>query len=277
MLTKNELTALWKEHNFRPLKRFGQNFLVDKNVKDKILKSVDVSKDDVLIEIGAGFGEITVDLSKRAKKVFAIEKDKKIVNILKDSSILPANVVLVESDVLDVDFEKLLEKEKVVIYGNLPYYITSPIIEKLFCVVKNIKHIYLVVQKELADRIEANPGSRDIGRLSLFVQYYSNPKTLFKIGKNSFYPVPKVESAFIELEIPDKKKVDVKNEEIFFKVIKAAYEQRRKTILNSLSSLFKDKEKIKAVLQKAKIDPTLRAERLSLEDFSRLSNILHSF
>lgn len=274
MLTQSELRGLWEKTGFMPKKRLGQNFLVDKNVKEKILRNLELNPGDTVIEIGPGFGELTFDLAKLSKEVFSVEKDRKIVGILKDEFELPKNVCLLEKDFLDVDIRELAERKKAVVYGNLPYYATSPIIEKLFKNIQLIKRIYLVVQKEVADRILARPGSKDIGRLSLFVQYYTEPKRIFKIGKGSFYPAPKVESTFLAFDVLRKQRVSVKNEDLLFEIIKKAYNQRRKTILNSLSGLAVTKETLACLLKTAKLNPKARAEDLSLEDFARLSNLL---
>ncbi|UCD54627.1 MAG: ribosomal RNA small subunit methyltransferase A [Candidatus Omnitrophota bacterium] len=272
MLTKSELKALWKSEDFRPLKRLGQNFLIDKNVKDKILRNLELDPEDTLIEIGTGFGELTFDLAKSTGAVFAIEKDRKIVVLLKNIFELPPNVTLIEEDFLDVDIKKIATHKKIIIYGNIPYYITSPIIEKLFDNISLIKDIYLVVQREIADRMLAMPGTRDMGRLSLYVQYYTEPKRLFKIKRESFYPVPQVESVFLKLAVLKKKKAYVKDENLFFKIIKNAYSQRRKAIRNSLSAEGLDKEALSRILNRARLNPSARAEDLSLLDFARLAN-----
>jgi 16S rRNA (adenine1518-N6/adenine1519-N6)-dimethyltransferase len=274
MLTKSELKTLWIEEGFRPRKRWGQNFLVDKNIKNKILRNLELGGEDTVIEIGPGFGALTLGLAGRAKNVVAIEKDKKIVNILKRRLELPPNVELIENDFLDLDIEKITRHKKVIIYGNIPYYITSPILAKLFENISCIKIIYLAVQKEIADRITAIPGSRDIGRLSLYAQYYTTPTELFKIGKEAFYPFPKVESVFLKLEVLQKRKAHVKDEALFFKTIKTAYSQRRKTINNSLSGLGISKAELAPILERAKVNPKARAEDLSLEDFARITNLL---
>ncbi|MBL7155544.1 MAG: ribosomal RNA small subunit methyltransferase A [Candidatus Omnitrophica bacterium] len=274
MLTKNELKTLWKREDFKPLVRLGQNFLIDKNVKDKILRNLAITPDDIVVEIGSGFGELTFDLAKHARKVFAVEKDKKITRIFKKTFQLPPNVALIEKDFLDLEIKEIA-KQKVIIYGNLPFYITSPIIEKLFENVSLIKNIYIVVQKEVAGRIAAKPDSRDIGRFSLYVQYYSQPKTIFKIKRESFYPAPQVESAFLELKVPEKRRLRVSDEDLFFNLIKKAYSQRRKTIRNSLSAKGVDKKALLALFKKAGLNPLARAENLSLEDFARLTDIVH--
>ncbi|MFC1576617.1 16S rRNA (adenine(1518)-N(6)/adenine(1519)-N(6))-dimethyltransferase RsmA [Candidatus Omnitrophota bacterium] len=274
MLTKNELKVLWKAEGFRPLKRFGQNFLIDKNIKDKIVRSLDVGPDDTVLEVGAGFGEITFDLASRAKRVFAVEKDKKIAAILRSVVKLPENVTLLEQDFLDLDIKAVAGNKKITVYGSLPYYITTPIIEKLFDNIQHIKGIYFVVQKEFAERILARPGTKSMARISLFVQYFTAPRRMFMIGKECFYPAPEIDSAFLKLEIPENPRVSVNSEELLFRVIKSAYSQRRKTLLNSLSSLGLGKTELSKLLKAAKIDPKSRAENLSLEDFARLTSAL---
>lgn len=274
MLTKTQLKTLWKKHNFKPVKRLGQNFLIDKNVKDKILRNLDIGASDTVVEIGAGFGEMTFDLAGCAHKVFAIEKDKRIAEIFRRGLTLPRNVVLLEEDALDVDLNKIAAGKKIILYGNIPYYITSPIIEKLIQNTAVVKTAYFVVQKEIADRILARPGQRNIGRLSLFVQYHTDPERMFKINKECFYPTPKVESAFLKLEVIGKKRVEVKDEQVLFEIIKKAYGQRRKTIHNTLLSLAPSKQVLATILKKARINPKARPETLSLADFARLTNEL---
>ena len=276
MLTKSELKKFWEKHDFRPRKRLGQNFLIDKNIKDKILQNLQITPVDTVVEIGPGFGELTVDLARLSGKVFAIEKDKKIVEILKNDGKLSKDVSLIEKDFLDADLAKILKSKKAIIYGNLPYYITSPILEKLFNNITLVKDIYLVMQKEVADRIAAKPGGKDIGRLSLFVQYYAEPKVVFKIKRNSFYPTPQVDSVFLRLEVLRKKRVEVKDEKFLFEIIKSAYSKRRKTILNSLSAAGVEKNILAHTLNQANIKPIARPETLSLSDFARLANLLIS-
>ncbi|NQU95425.1 MAG: ribosomal RNA small subunit methyltransferase A [Candidatus Omnitrophica bacterium] len=274
MLTKTELKTLWGKHDFRPIKRLGQNFLIDKNIKEKILNNIELESDDIVIEIGAGFAEITLDLAGRAKKVFAFEKDKKIVAILKGAFSLPSNITLLQEDFLDADIKKIAPCGKIVVYGNIPYFVTSPIIEKLIKNISLIKDIYLLMQREVADRIMAVPGSREIGRLSLYVQYYTEPKCVFKVGKDAFYPAPKVESTLLRLAPLPNRRVRVKDESVLFEIIKKAYSQRRKTILNSLSGKGIEKERVLSCLRSANIDPFSRAEDLSLQDFALLADTL---
>jgi len=274
VLSKSELKALWREYDFRPLKRLGQNFIVDKNIVEKILRSLDVKPGDTVLEIGAGFGEFTFGLARLAKRVFAVEKDRAIVRILKTAFEIPPNVALLAQDFLGTDIAKIAQGEKVIIYGSLPYYITSPIIEKLIENSPCIKTIYLIVQEEVADRILAKPNTKAIGRLSLFVQYYTEPERIFKIKRASFHPVPGVDSVLLKLDVRKTKKVQVSDESLLFRVIKSAYGQRRKTLLNSLAGLGLPKPELTQLLQTAKIPPTARAETLSLTDFARLTNHL---
>ena len=276
MLTKTELLKLWKECGFRPSKRLGQNFLIDKNIKDKILANLGLDSGDTVIEIGAGFGELTRGLAEIAEKVFAIEKDGDIVRILKEALSMPDNVELLQQDFLDFDIRGACPDKKVIVYGNLPYYITTPIIEKLIDSRACIETIYLVVQKEVADRIVAAPGSKEIGRLSLYAQYYTEPEILFRISKNSFYPAPEIESAFLKLNIRKTPSVSVKDEALLFLTIKKAYSQRRKTIANSIADEKRNKSETLTLLKAAKIDPKSRAENLSLKDFARLTNAFHT-
>lgn len=273
MLTINELKDLWVSNDFRPVKRLGQNFLIDKNIKDKIITSLEIRKDDTVLEIGPGFGELTFDLSSISQKVYAVEKDKKIINILKKHIALPKNVELIDGDFLDIEIKDLSRGKKLIVYGNLPYYITSSVIEKLIDNIGCIKDIYLVVQKEVAERIIAMPGSKKIGRPSLFIQYYTEPSIVFSIKKDSFFPAPKIESVLIRLRPLEKKKVEVKDEKLLFDIIKAAYMKRRKTIGNSLSNRGIDKKALLDRLSSIGIDSNARPEELSLQDFAYITKI----
>jgi len=274
MLTKTALQKLWQETKFKPNKRFGQNFLIDKNLCNKIIENLNIARDDTVLEIGPGFGEMTDGLGRIAKKVYAVEKDKRITSILREKITLPPTIEIVEGDFLKKDIKTFTSKEKLIVYGNLPYYITTPILEKLFKRITLIKDIYLVMQKEVADRITASPGSKNIGRLSLFAQYFTQPKRIFKIAKQSFYPMPKVDSFFVRLKPLAKPPVSVKNSQAMFNLIKMAYGKRRKTLTNSLREAVKDKKDLLPVFQASGINKNARAEELSLEDFARISNYL---
>ncbi len=275
MLTKNELKFLWKKEKFRPRKRLGQNFLVDKNIKAKILNNLDINSSDTVLEIGTGFGELTADLASMAKRVIAVEIDCRIARIFKNMFREYRNIILINDDFLNVILRNfVVDDSKIVIYGNLPYYITTPIIEKLFREILFIKNIYLVVQKEVAERITARQDSKKIGRLSLFVQYYTEPEILFAIRRGSFYPEPEVDSAFLKLRVLENRRVRVADEKLLFDIIKTAYAKRRKTILNALSNRKMPKEMVADCLKRAGINPSARAETLSLEDFARLLETL---
>ena len=276
MLTQSELVELWRKHDFRPSKRMGQSFLIDKNIRDKILDHVRVSQSKDVVEIGPGFGELTAGLASSAKRVIAIEKDKHIAEILKTDPKARPNISVLNEDFLKSDLEKISKGEKVVIYGNLPYYITSPMIDKLLHNLSFISDIYLVVQKEVGERIVALPGTKAIGRLSYYVQYHTDPKLLFTIKQGSFFPAPKVDSVFLQMSVRQKKKVEVNNESLMFDIIKKAYTQRRKTLQNSLSDLGIEKPALTKLLESAEIPPKARPETLSLEHFARLANALPS-
>lgn len=273
MLTKKELVELWKRYDFRPNKRLGQNFLIDKNVKDKIIKCINPKETDIILEIGAGFAELTVDLAMKAKKVLALEKDKRITRILKYEILKDkGGVEIVESDFLRYTFKGPFDK----FVGNLPYYITTPIIEKLLGLkFKKTKEIYIMVQREYADRILANPGTKDYSSLSCFVRQNADIKKLMSINRNCFFPVPKVDSVFLKLSYLDTPKVKVRNEELLFKIIRKAFQQRRKMLLNSLSGkAIKDMDKntLGSILEDAGIDKNARPEELSLEEFGKIAD-----
>ena len=252
----------------------GQSFLIDKNIRDKILDHVRISSRDTVVEIGPGFGELTAGLAASAKRVIAIEKDKLVAELLKTDIKKLTNVFVLNEDFLKSDLVNLSFGEKAVIYGNLPYYITSPIIDKLLHSLGFISDIYLVVQKEVGERIAALPGSKAIGRLSYYVQYHTDPKLLFTIKKGSFFPAPKVDSVFLHMSVRQKKKVRVNNESLMFDLIKKAFTQRRKTLLNSLSGLGPEKPALAKVLESANIPKNARPETLSLESFALIADEL---
>lgn len=270
---------LSKKYKFDFSKSLGQNFLVDKNICPKIVFESNISDNIGVIEIGPGVGVLTVELAKKAKKVVAVEIDKRLVPVLRETLKDYNNIKIINQDILKLDIKDLINKEfsglDVVVCANLPYYITSKIIMYLLTCDLNIKSITVMIQKEVADRIVAEPGSRDTSVLSLATRYYSEPKILFDVSKESFLPSPKVDSAVINLLIKKNKAVEVKSEKLFFKVIKAAFERRRKTIINSLSGVLNiNKNIINNILNKLDIDPNKRAENLSLENFKDISDEL---
>lgn len=269
------------KYNFRFSKSLGQNFLIDGNIVRKICEEGEVSKEDDILEIGPGIGTLTEELSCKANKVVAVELDKSLFPILDETLAGCNNVEIVYGDILKIDLPKLFsekfESENIKIVANLPYYITTPIIARLLEEELDIDSILVMVQSEVAERMKASPGTKDYGSLSVFVQYYTDPEIVLSVPKTAFMPRPNVDSAVIKLKIR-KEKIELKDRKTFFKVVKAAFSQRRKTILNSLSSGLKtDKGTVRAILGKVDIDPKLRAENLTIEDFSKISAILPSF
>ncbi len=248
----------------RAKKYLGQNFLFDPSILNKIISAAHINPEDTVVEIGAGHGSLTMLLAEVSKKVIAIEFDNDLFKVLSENVRVIGNVEAVNCDVLKFPFEEL-NRFKVV--ANIPYYITTPIIFKLIEARKNLQSITLTIQKEVAERITANPGKKDYGVLSLSVQYYADPEIKFIIPASAFRPVPKVDSAVIHMQILERPKIAVPDKKLFFKLIRAGFSQRRKTILNALKTLDAG---IKEILQNAGIEPNRRAETLSMEDFGRL-------
>ena len=283
MLTKSELTKIFTEYNFRPLKRFGENYLIDGNIKDKIMNQAGVSKNDVVLEIGPGLGALTVDLAESGAEIFAVEKDRKAFEILKDITAdkFP-NLKLINDDILKFAFFKdipaclhLRGGAKVKVMGNLPYYITTPIIEYLIENRRFIGSIFVVIQKEVASRLLATAGSDDYSSLSCFIQYYTKPAYVYTVKRTSFYPVPEVDSSLVKIDILDKPSVTVKDEGLFFRIVRGAFNQKRKSVINSLSRkavLDLPKDKLSKILNNAGIDPARRPESLTLAEFAAISN-----
>ncbi len=260
-------------------KSLGQNFLINKSICPKMAEEAVFSENVGVIEIGTGVGVLTYELAKLAKKVVAIELDKKLLPILDETLSEFDNIKIINDDVLKVDLNKLIAEEfagmDVVVCANLPYYITSPVIMKLLEEKLSIKSIIVMVQKEAADRLCAAPGSRECGAVSLAVSYYSNPQILFKVSRGSFMPSPNVDSAVIKLDVYDTPPVDIVDEKFMFKIIKSAFSQRRKTLVNSVSSVGGiAKPVLFSALESLNIKQTVRAEELSLEQFCDLSNEL---
>ena len=278
MLTKTQLKELFAKHRFAPLKRFGENYLIDGNIKDKIIREADLSKADTVLEIGPGFGALTLDLASSAKTVIAVEKDKKAYELLKDLAGEDfTNLKLFNADILKFDLEKFAAYGKIKIIGNLPYYITSPIIEYLIEHRGSIESALILVQKEVAARLRAGPGTKDYGSLSCFVQFYTKPAYIYTVKRTSFYPSPDVDSALVRLDIPEKPAIEVRDERLLFKIIRGAFNQRRKSVINSLSReevLDLPKEELSRVLSSAGVDPAARPEDLSLQDFARIADAI---
>ncbi len=269
-----------KKYDFKLEKSLGQNFLIDKNIIEKIIRALDIQKEDLLIEIGPGIGTLTSAVADYAGKVKAIEIDKNLIPILEETLSEYENVEIIHNDILKTDLRQLILEEKklkqVKVLGNLPYYITTAIIMKILKERNRISDIVIMIQKEVADRIKAFPGNKDYGSLSIAVQYLCDVEQVASVPKNVFIPKPKVDSSVIHLKIRPEPPVHVLDEDFFYKVVRAAFGQRRKTLLNSLSSNMNiNKEILKEVLLFCKIDPARRAETLTIEEFAILANHLN--
>lgn len=279
MIPEAELKSVLNRYNISPKKYLGQNFLIDEVIADRMIRACRFVKDDWAMEIGSGLGILTRRLAREVKKVLAVEKDRNVCMALNDVIKGYDNVDVVCDDFLTLDLDRtLLEApDKIKAIGNLPYYITTPIIEKLIANRHDFESIYITVQKEVAERICADPGGKDYGSLSVFVQFYTRARILMQIGRDSFYPVPEVDSTFVELVVLQKPSVNVSDTDKFFAVVKAGFGQRRKTLLNSLLSseaVNIDKNALAELLKKIEIDPNIRAEELSLEQFARIANAI---
>ena len=269
-----------QKHNFKFSKSLGQNFLIDTNVIDKILEGARVKGGDYVIEVGPGIGTLTKEMGRTAEKVVAIEIDKTLIPILEETLSDFPNIEVINQDILKVDVQELV-KEKlnggpVKLVANLPYYITTPIVMKFLEEDIPVTDIVVMVQKEVADRMNAQPNSKDYGALSVAVQYYCDTEIVAKAPRHMFMPQPNVDSTVIGLHVREEKKYNVDNEDVFFKTVKASFGQRRKTLLNSLGGLgFLSKDQIREALQEANIDEKRRGETLSIEEFALLSNAVN--
>ena len=269
-----------QKHNFKFSKSLGQNFLIDTNVIDRILEGARVQKGDYVIEVGPGIGTLTKEMGRTAEKVVAIEIDKTLIPILEETLADFPNIEVINQDILKVDVQELVKAKlnggPVKLIANLPYYITTPIVMKFLEEDIPVTDIVVMVQKEVADRMNAQPNSKDYGALSVAVQYYCDTEIVAKAPRHMFMPQPNVDSTVIGLHVREERKYNVDNEDIFFKTVKASFGQRRKTLLNSLGGLgFLSKDQIKIALQEANIDEKRRGETLSIEEFASLSNAVN--
>ena len=276
MLTGTQLKSIFSQYGFKPLKRFGENYLIDGNIKDKIIAAASVGKGDVVLEIGPGFGALTIDLAGSGAEVFAVEKDKKAFAILSDivKKDFP-NLKLVCGGILEFDIKKIAGSKKIKVIGNLPYYITTPVIEYLIENRRSIESGLITVQREVANRLLAGPGSKEYSSISCFVQYYTKPAYIYTIKRASFYPSPDVDSSLVRLDFLRTPPAVLKDEALFFKIVRGAFNQRRKSVINSLSReavLGLPKEKVAAVLGNIGISPAIRPESLGLAEFARIAN-----
>jgi len=276
--------AILEKYGFSFKKSLGQNFLVDLNILKNIVTCAEIDDQTGVIEVGPGIGALTEQLAKSAKKVVAFEIDQRLLPILKDSLSPYKNVEIIHQDILKADVRKTIQEQfsdvnKIMVVANLPYYITTPIIMKLLEEQLPITGLVIMLQKEVADRMSAEPGNKNYGSLSIAVQYYTEAEVVMNVPKTVFIPQPNVDSAVIRLTKRNHPLVTVLNEEFFFTVTKSCFAQRRKTILNNLTSQLplgkEKKEIISRILEGLNIDPTRRGETLSIEEFARLSNDLY--
>ena len=270
-----------QKHNFKFSKSLGQNFLIDTNVIDRILEGARVKEGDYVIEVGPGIGTLTKEMGRSAEKVVAIEIDKTLIPILEETLADFPNIEVINQDILKVNVQELV-KEKlnggpVKLVANLPYYITTPIVMKFLEEDIPVTDIVVMVQKEVADRMNAKPNTKDYGALSVAVQYYCDTEIVAKAPRHMFMPQPNVDSTVIGLHVREEQIYHVDNEDIFFKTVKASFGQRRKTLLNSLGGLgFLSKDQIKEALKEANIDEKRRGETLSIEEFATLANAVNT-
>lgn len=270
---------LVKRHGFKFTKSLGQNFLIDDNIVDKIVAGAGIGPSDKIIEVGPGIGTLTREMASRAGALMAVEIDKNLIPILADTLGDFENVKIVNEDIIKADIRGLIDENlsggPVKLVANLPYYITTPIIMRLLEEDINVTDIVVMVQKEVAERMNAQPGGKDFGALSVAVQFYCDTEIVAKVPRHLFVPQPNVDSIVIALRVRPERKYKVDSEDLFFKVVKAAFGQRRKTLLNSIASMGNlSKDMVKEALEEAGIDPKRRGETLSLDEFANLSNVI---
>jgi len=271
------------KYGFTIQKKYGQNFLVDSNILEKIVDAAEITSEDVVLEIGPGIGTLTQYLCETAKEVIAVEIDKKLIPILSETLSEYSNVTVINEDILKLDINKIVEEKlgnrPIKVVANLPYYITTPIIMGLFENKVNLKSITIMVQKEVAERMQAKPSTKDYGSLTLAVQFYAKAEIAMIVSPNCFIPKPNVSSAVINLTKHENPPVIVDNEDFMFRVIRAAFNQRRKTLQNGLNNsgdINVSKEKIIEAIEKLGVVHNIRGEALTLEQFARLSEYLRS-
>ena len=273
--------AVLKKYNFNFQKKFGQNFLIDTHVLEKIISAANVGEEDFVLEIGPGIGTMTQYLCEHGREVAAVEIDKNLIPILEDTLSAYANVQIIHQDILKMDINRLVHEKNqgkpIKVVANLPYYITTPIIMGLFERDVPIESITIMVQQEVADRMQVGPGTKDYGALSLAVQYYAKPEIVANVPPNCFMPRPKVGSAVIRLTRHQQAPVKVMQERQMFALIRASFNQRRKTLVNGLNNaadISYSKEQVVQALEKMGLPANVRGETLTLEQFARLSNLL---
>ena len=279
-----ETRFIMKQNNITANKNLGQNFLINEDVVDSIVENAEITKNDLLIEIGPGLGTLTSRLLEKARKVICVELDRKMIAILEKRFKLYENLELINDDILKINLNQLISQNKineikhVKIVANLPYYITTPIIMKLLEERLDIESITVMIQKEVAQRLAAKPGTSDVGSITYTIWYYTEPKIVLEVPKESFIPAPEVTSSVIKLDILKQPRIEVKDEKQFFKIIKVAFMQKRKTLINALvnGKVFQNKEDAKKCLDELKIDEKIRGEKLTLEQYKNIAEYTYN-
>lgn len=283
LYSPSTIKIIMEKYGFNFSKKLGQNFLIDKNTIENICIKSDIDEKDGIIEIGPGIGVLSYELCKRAKKVVLIELDKRLIPILEENLEEFKNKHIIQADVLNIDLKKVIEDEfiskgikTIKVVANLPYYITTPIIMKLLEDNLKIDSIIVMIQKEVAERLVSEPGKKEYGSITVSVKYYSEPNIVLNVPSAVFMPRPKVDSSVVRMKIKKEKDIELEDEKFFFKVIKLAFGQRRKTLLNTLSNLDDklEKQKIKKILEENGVESKRRGETLSLKEFALVSNLL---
>lgn len=279
--TPSNTIEILRKYNFSFQKKFGQNFLIDTHILEKIVAASGITKEDCVLEIGPGIGTMTQYLAENAREVIAVEIDKALIPILHDTLSAYDNVTIINEDILKVDVNRIAKERNngnsIKVVANLPYYITTPIVMGLFESNVSLESITIMVQKEVADRMQVGPGTKDYGALSLAVQYYAKPEVMLQVPPTCFMPRPNVGSSVIKLTRYDKPPVEVFDENYMFSLIRASFNQRRKTLVNGLTNaanLKVRKEDVVRALEEMDLPPTIRGEALTLEQFARLCNLL---
>lgn len=283
-MIKNNTSEIIKKHGLKLTKALGQNFLTDFGVVQRIVDASDMDKDTLAIEIGPGVGSMTRELAERSAGVAAIEIDKRLIPALKDNLSDYSNVSIINEDIMKADIDAIIKKYKelynaksVKVVANLPYYITTPIIMRFLEEVKGVDKMVFMVQKEVAERMVSGPGTKDYGALSVAVQFYSNPKIVFDVPPHCFIPQPEVHSTIIGLDILSEPPVEVADKNLYFKIVKASFGQRRKTLVNALSNsgfFNKSKEQLKQIIVEMGLNENIRGEVLTVAQFAQLTNLI---
>ena len=278
-----ETKFILKKYNIKANKNLGQNFLINQDIVEKIIETADIKNDELVIEIGPGLGTLTEFLLQKASKVICIELDEKMVNILKDRFFMYDNLEIINDDILKIDLKGLIEREKstnlitkVKVVANLPYYITTPIVMKLLEDRLDIDSITIMIQKEVADRLIEIPGGKNTGAITYAINYYAIPKGIIEVPNSSFIPEPEVTSKVLKLSIRKNPPIQVNNAKLMFNIIKCAFMQRRKTLLNALvnNNIFESKEEGIKILSDLNLDINVRGEKLNLQDFANIADRL---